>query len=178
MRATEPRGYAGARLDAVGKRQRELRLRGGRSRRLEPVRAVVAVQDDHRGLWKRALEVSANEIVGLGLVVDDLHRGGKFSLALAVATLSRVARHRPTLAPTSDKTAEAAGDEGHPGAQEHEDPLEQALVGILLSGDRRAQVDHRIARLLYEGMALVGLRDIRRPGAERAACQGKPALVE
>src|SRR3954464_13935054 len=101
MGATEPRGYAGARLDAVGKRQRELRLRGGGGRRPRPVRAVVAAQDDHRCLWKRALEVSANEIVSLGLVVDDLHRGGKFSLALAVATLSLLARHRATLAPTS-----------------------------------------------------------------------------
>jgi hypothetical protein len=122
--------------------------------------------------------VTADEAVSLGLVMDDLHRGGELGLGLAVATLALVTRDPATLATTSDEAADAAGDQRRAGAEQHEDPLQQALVGVLMGADRRAQSDHRVAELLDQVMALVGLLDIRRPGAERAARQGEPTLVQ
>jgi hypothetical protein len=178
VRATESRRDARPRLDTVFERPREVRVLGDRSRRLEPVGAVVAVEDDHRRVGKRALEVAADEIVGLGLVVDDLHRGGKLGLGLTVATLALVARDRTALAAARDDAPDDAGDQRDAGAEQHEDPLEQALVGVLVGANRRAQPEHCIAQLLDEVVAPVGLMSIGRPGAEGAARQGEPALVK
>jgi hypothetical protein len=47
VRAPEPRGDARARLDAVGERPCNVRVLGQRRRGLEPVGAVVAVENDH-----------------------------------------------------------------------------------------------------------------------------------
>jgi hypothetical protein len=84
--APEPHRQAGAGLGSLqGAGQRALRRhRGGR---LQPVGAVVAVQDGHLAAGDGPLEVVLEEVVGLGLGLAELHGVGELGLGRLVAAL-------------------------------------------------------------------------------------------
>jgi hypothetical protein len=123
-------GERGARLD--------------RRQRLEAVCAVVALQDDDRGVGDRALEVALDECVRVALAVGELERPGKRRLAVAVpglAALPAAAGHRAAAEGEPPRGREDRAQQDHdqggePGSRERSlanATRLSALVVILLS---------------------------------------------
>ena len=81
--AAEADGEARAGL-GVRERRRERILVGQRDRGLQPIGAVVAHEDAHRGVGDPALQVRAQQLVALLLVLGHLHALGEARLRVRV----------------------------------------------------------------------------------------------